>query len=137
MNKKYNNLIAILTCFFVFLFIVDVSGVSNYRSIANNVKLEIRYNPNSNRELYVFHDYGSSLPYDNAKFDVRAKGYNKSTVMVGYANAIGDNQIVRISDTQYEGREARLVVNQNYDYFKSGSYGIADGDGNRYSISIK
>lgn len=135
--KKIKMLTFTLLFAIIFIYSSSADSFSNVLSIANNQKKILDYNPNEYRRMYAFHDYGSELPFDDAKFHGESYGFDKNYVYMQYKSSIGNNAYVYKSSLATNGKKASATSEAKYDYFKAGSYLKVEGSKNLYKIVIE
>ena len=135
--KKIKILTLTLAFATIFMFSSFVNSFSNEISILNNQKKVLEYKPNEYRRMYAFHDYGSGLPLDDAKFHGESYGFDRNYVFMQYKSSIGNNSYVYKSKEGTNGKKASETSEAKYDYFKAGSYLKVEGSNNLYKIVIK
>lgn len=137
-NKKNIKLLVSMMAFaLIFVFSSLVNSFQTKISIPNNQKKVLEYKPSEYRRMYAFHDYGSVVPFDDAKFHGEAYGFDRNYVYMQYKNAIGDSKYVYKIDEQFNGKKESRTSEAKYDFFKTDSYLKVEGGSNQYKITIK
>lgn len=101
-----------------------IYGETEY--VRRTKKKHMYYNKNGVRQE-AFYDFGTALPYDNARIFAYSKGNNKNYAEIEYCDlGLGDYMGKDMSSEG--GEEAYVNYTSRYDYLDDGSFAYSKGD---------
>lgn len=122
MIKKGKKLIVAVMAIMVLL---NSSVYAGETYIRRNERKHLEYSRNGVKQE-AFYDYGTPIPYDNARIYSYAKGSRVNYVSIKYSD-VGLREFESQKKTTNNSVEAYVNYTSDYDYLDAGSYSYNEG----------